>query len=96
MAEAYNNRISGAGSPVDPRPGSSLDSLISKLGGACSAIVHLTARVEQLANTTMGEATSDRPPAQVKIDHPPCTLQEHMAYLEDNISRLEAQIQRFF
>lgn len=89
MAEAYGNRPA-----VDPRPGSTIDSVITRLESLVNALTHITAKVEQIANSTMG--TQPTPVPNAKIDHPPLTLQEWVSHLEDKITALEDQVTRFF
>lgn len=94
MSEPYNKISGRAGAqPVD-FPGSAIDSAVSRLESLVNALTHITSRVEQIGNSTIGSQPTPVP--NQKIDHPPCTLQEWISHLEDKITALDHQVARFF
>lgn len=94
MSEAYNKISGRAGVSTGDHPGSAIDSAVSRLESLAGALTHITSRAEQLGNSTFGSQPTPVP--NQKIDHPPCTLQEWISYLEDKITALDHQVARFF
>ena len=91
---AYRGGGGGAGHAPADRQGSAIDSVISRLESLVVALSHITARVEQVATSTIGIQPSAVP--NTKIDHPPSTLQEWISHLEDKITALDSQVTRLF
>jgi len=92
---SYVEGRGGAGAYTQTdRPGSTIDSIIHRLEGFTQNLIHMTGRLQQVADVTMGSQPTAVP--NTKIDHPPQTLQEYISYLEDRISALDTQIGRFF
>lgn len=94
MANYGNTPEGRAGAPAPDRPGSTIDSAIHRLENLTSQLSNMAGRLQQVADSTMG--TQPTPIPNTKIDHPPTTLQEYLAYLEDKIAAVDTQIGRFF
>jgi len=81
------------GIPVD-RKGTSIDAAIDRINSLTSAIHHITNRVTQVVDTTIG--TAPQPQSTNKLDHPPASLQEHIGNLEAAVTELDNQVLRLF
>lgn len=98
MTDPHNRQAfaSSAGTPppTTERGGSSIDSAMIRLERLALRINVVREEVTRLANSIHGPTPENVITA--KIDHPPCTLQEHMTYVEERFEGVEQQIARFF